>query len=213
MKAILVLLGLLAACSCGGQTARTLPGGGDGTRQDRAARLIAKAQALRERVAAGKWESARSLAVPDPRRWFEREQGDGTAWRLAPGELGLWGHWDRHFRTRGTVTGWRADSMSATATVQESNDYFRLLDRPPVANEIVYLFDARELIRGVVIRAAGSRPRGRTDEFLAWARVHAPEELDRLMPNGEIDPRGDHPQRFRALLVRWRRAAGLPSDP
>jgi hypothetical protein len=29
------------------------------------------------------------------------------------------------------------------------------------------------------------------------------------MPEGEIDPSGDHPGRFRRLLNSWRRAAGL----
>jgi hypothetical protein len=30
------------------------------------------------------------------------------------------------------------------------------------------------------------------------------------MPGGEIDPAGDHPERFRRLLNRWRQASGLP---
>lgn len=30
------------------------------------------------------------------------------------------------------------------------------------------------------------------------------------MPDGEIDPTADHPERFRTLLTEWRNAAGLP---
>ena len=31
------------------------------------------------------------------------------------------------------------------------------------------------------------------------------------MPSGRIDPTGDRPQRFRAVLEEWRRAAKLPA--
>jgi hypothetical protein len=38
-----------------------------------------------------------------------------------------------------------------------------------VTNEISYLFDEDARLRGLVIGAAGERPPGRTEEFLAWA--------------------------------------------
>jgi len=47
-------------------------------------------------------------------------------------------------------------------------------------------------------------------QFETWAREHEPAELDALMPEGRLDPSGDHPVRMRALLERWRADAGLP---
>ncbi|HUP48011.1 MAG TPA: hypothetical protein VNA04_04395 [Thermoanaerobaculia bacterium] len=105
---------------------------------------------------------------------------------------------------------WKEGSSFATAVVRESNDYFRLLERGAVTNEITYYFDEQGRIDGLLIRAAGERPPGRTAEFLAWARENDAEELAALMPDGEIDPSGDHPPRFRRLLERWRDAARLP---
>ena len=110
-----------------------------------------------------------------------------------------------------TVIEWKAGERSATARVLEINDYFRLLERGAVTNEITYFYDHEGRIDGLLIRAVGERPPGRTNEFLRWALENEPEELRELMPNGRIDPSGDHPQRFRALLERWRDDVGLPA--
>ncbi len=95
------------------------------------------------------------------------------------------------------------------AVIRETNDYFRLLERGWVTNEVAYFFDDSGRINGLLIRAVGDRPPGKTEEFLAWTRVHDPEELATLVPGGEIDPSGDHPERFRRLLNRWRQESGL----
>ncbi|HEX3110025.1 MAG TPA: hypothetical protein VHU41_13105, partial [Thermoanaerobaculia bacterium] len=50
----------------------------------------------------------------------------------------------------------------------------------------------------------------RMEEFRAWAAVHDPTELEYLMPKGKLDPTGDRPERWKALLVRWREAVRLP---
>jgi hypothetical protein len=143
----------------------------------------------------------------DARRWWERREGDGVPWR--PGVRGPWSGWDEHFHADGVVVQWKESDRAATATVRENNDYFRLLERGEMTNEVTYFFDAAGRIDGLLVRAAGERPPGKTEEFLAWAKVHAPDELTELMPRGEIDPSGDHPQRFRHLLNRWRRESGL----
>ncbi len=54
--------------------------------------------------------------------------------------------------------------------------------------------------------------KGRFEEFEAWAKEHDPEELAYLFPGGKIDPTGDRPQRFRAILERWRQAIGEPLE-
>lgn len=192
---------LLQLSGCG--AADEAPPAGEAT-------LIAQAQRFRSLVRQERYDDARAMMSADPRRWFAPRQGEGRPWEVGPG-TGPWAAWDDHFRSEGEVVAWREDGRSATAVVRETNDYFRLLERPAVTNEITYLFDDDGRIDGLVIAGVGDRPPGRTDEFLAWAREHEPDEIEALMPGGEIDPSGDHPQRFGALLNRWRDAAGL--DP
>lgn len=167
-----------------------------------------QAQEFRSLVERGEYAAAREMMAPDPRRWWEKRDGQGEPWRIGPESPGPWAAWDEHFRSEVELVEWKEDEGSATAVVRETNDYFRLLERGWVTNEITYFFDERDRIEGLLIRAAGERPPGRTDEFLAWARVHDPEELATLMPGGEIDPSGGHPERFRRLLERWRQASG-----
>ena len=174
--------------------------------------IVRKAQAFRSLLADGDYEAARAMMAPDPRRWWETREGGGAAWTVGPSS-GPWADWDRHFRSRGELVEWREEPGAATAVVRETNDYFTLLERGWVTNEVTYFFDRQGRIDGLLIRAAGERPPGRTDEFLAWARKHDPDELDALMPGGEIDPSGDHAPRFRRLLDRWREAAGLAPNP
>lgn len=165
--------------------------------------LIAKAREFRALQAAGDYAAARAMATPEPRRWWEERDGDGNPWTIGPAS-GPWADWDEEFNSRGEVVSWRGAPRSATAVVRETNDYFQLLERGPVTNEITYFFDGDGRIEGLLIRAVGDRPPGRTAEFLDWAKIHAPSELADLMPDGEIDPSGGHPERFRALLERWR---------
>lgn len=167
--------------------------------------LIEKAKRFRSLITEEKWDEARAMTAPDPRRWFAPREGEGSPWIVGP-RRGPWAEWDEEFRSTSTVIGWRADDSSATVRVREINDYFRLLERGAVTNEITYFFDSEGRIDGLLIDAVGERPPGRTDEFLQWAIENEPVELRELMPDGEIDPSGDHPRRFRALLEQWRRS-------
>jgi predicted enzyme related to lactoylglutathione lyase len=169
--------------------------------------LSTKAQRFRSLVKAGKFDVARAMMAPDPRRWWETAEGEGQPWRID--QRGPWADWDDHFRSQNQIVVWSEDDESATALVRETNDYFRLLERGWVKNVITYYFNEEGLIAGLLIDASGDRPQGRTEEFLAWAKTHDPAELEYLIPGGEIDPSGDHPRRFRNLLNRWRRSAGL----
>jgi len=171
--------------------------------------LVARAQEFRALVERGEHAAARRMMAPDARRWWEERDGDGQPWRIGPENPGPWAAWDEHFRSKREVVEWKEGSGVATAVTRETNDYFRLLERGWVTNEITYFFDDRGRIDGLLIRAVGERPPGRTDEFVAWAKAHDPGELAALMPEGEIDPSGDHPERFRRLLDRWREASRL----
>jgi hypothetical protein len=142
----------------------------------------------------------------NPRRWWETREGEGMPWNVGPQSPGPWAAWDQHFESEKEIVRWREDDHSAAFVIRESNDYFRLLERGSVLNEVTYFFDSSGKIEGLLIRGVGERPPGLTGEFREWARIHAPEELETVMPDGEIDP--SDPSRFRRLLNRWRRASG-----
>lgn len=191
----------LAACACRAEP-ETVRG------SDFPVDLLARAQQFRSLVRAQRYDEARAMMAEDPRRWFAPREGPGQPWRVGPSS-GPWSAWDEHFRSEGEVVDWRRQERSVTAVVRETNDYFRLLERGSVTNEITYFFDDEDRVAGLLIAGVGPRPAGRTEEFLAWARENEPRELDELMPGAEIDPSGDHPPRVRALLNRWRAAVGL----
>jgi hypothetical protein len=177
----------------------------------RTQQLLPRAQEFRSLIERGDFVAARAFMAENPRRWWESRDGDGQPWKIGPEANGPWSAWDAHFRSQKDLAEWREATRSVTVVVHETNDYFRLLERGWVTTEVTYFFDEAGKIEGLLIRATGDRPQGRTDEFLAWARTHDAEELGSLMPGGEIDPSADHPERFRRLLNRWREAAGLES--
>jgi hypothetical protein len=170
---------------------------------------IWRVQEFRRLVKANQTEIAQAFMASNPRRWYENREGIGEPWVIAPG-AGSWAAWDEHFHSRSDELRASGDTRQVTILVRETNDYYRLLDRGPGTTELVYFLGADGKIDGLLVRAAGVRVPGRTQEFLEWARREAPQELDYLRPNGEIDPTGDRPVRFRKLLLRWRAAAGLP---
>jgi hypothetical protein len=149
------------------------------------------------------------MLAPDARLWFENRTGEGQPLDPDPG-AGSWARWDTHFRSTSEVVEWAAQRDSATALVREFNDYYALLERGPQHYSMTYFIETGGRISGVLLRGEDPRPKGRSAEFFAWARANAPKEVDQLMPGGKIDPRGDHPQRFRDLLTRWRTEIGLP---
>jgi len=173
-----------------------------------AASKIERARQFRALVAKQDYDAARALMAEHPRRWWDAREGEGSPWKIGPDAGGPWKHWDEHFHSTPAVVRWTEGSDSATALIHESNDYYRLLERGTMTNELVYSFDGDGKIEGLVIRSVGERPQGRTAEFVAWAKKNDPREIGELMPDGEIDPRGDHAERFRRLANRWRRATG-----
>lgn len=179
-------------------------------KDDAGKRLIELAQRFRRLVREGKFDEARAMTVESPKVWFEERKGEGRPWIIGPKSNDPWAAWDKEFRSHSEEIEQRTANRSATITVRETNEYFQLLERGWVLTDVTYFFDENGKIEGRLIAAVGERPRGRTDEFLEWARTQDPEELKYLMPNGEVDPSGDRPKRFRRLLTRWREAAGLP---
>jgi hypothetical protein len=159
---------------------------------------------------AGDYETARSYMGDDPRVWWGVREGPGAQWALGGGP---WRGWDAHFHgDSARITPWRVDGDRVWADMRESNDYYRLLEREPGFWRRSYFFDGGDRITGTMIGAVDDPPppSGRDDEFEAWARANHPGELDYLEPDGKIDPTGDRPQRYRALLNTWRASVGLP---
>lgn len=168
--------------------------------------FVERVQVFRSLVRRGEYDVARAMMSPNARRWFAPREGEGQPWTIGDTAGGPWLRWDEYFGSEAEVVEWTVGERSATATLRETNDYYRLLERGPQLNQLTYHFDENGLLGGLVIGSAGERDMGLTEEFRAWARENRPEEISELMPGGEIDP--SHPERFRRLLNEWRHATG-----
>src|SRR5262249_46730588 len=162
----------------------------------------------------GDFDAARTFLAPDARIWFDmaERKGPGEPWKLGEG---TWDHWDRFFHSRTDYADWKDRGDRVTAVGHETNDYYRLLDWKPSPLAMTWWLDSSGKITGFMFHGMrGPTPdRSRLKEFEAWARKNRPKELDDLKPKGNFDPSGDHPQRWRAILIEWRRAVGLPEIP
>jgi len=170
--------------------------------------LVHRASAFWEAREAGDFDRARSMQSDDPRTWWERREGPGEPWTLGAGR---WKPWDAHFRGTSTPGPWRVDGNSVTSLVDEINDYYRLTERGSQPYHLTYYFDADGRISGELVASVPSNSSGKEKEFQAWAKANEPDEYAYLRPEGRIDPSDDRAPRTRALLERWRKAAGRPA--
>jgi imidazolonepropionase-like amidohydrolase/heat shock protein HslJ len=167
---------------------------------------IAKVQELLAARQRGDEAAAGALTAPDARIWWEAKSGPGEPWPLG----GKWSGWDAYFHSSNEYSDWREGRDSVTAAGIEMNDFYRLIERSPQKFRATWWLDASGKISGFLFEPRGAvLPGDRFDEFKAWARRENPAELEYLMPGGRIDPTGDRPQRFHALLAAWRKAARL----
>ncbi len=144
--------------------------------------------------------AAQAMMAPDARIWWEEKSGPGTPWTLR----GKWSGWDAHFHGKSDYSGWGEGRDSVTAEGVEMNDFYRLIGRSPQKFRATWWLDPAGKISGFLFEPRGALvPGDRLAEFQAWARRTNPAELEYLMPGGRIDPSGDRPQRFEALLVQW----------
>jgi outer membrane murein-binding lipoprotein Lpp len=171
-------------------------------------RLVRRVQAYHLAHTSGDLAAESAALSPDARTWYESRSGAGEP--LRPGRTGRYAHWDTFFHSRSTFSDWIVCGREVTATVHETNDFYRLLDWKPNPYQMTWWFDDRDRITGVMVRSLPGKETSRMEEFRAWAAVHDPTEIEYLMPKGKLDPTGDRPERWKALLVRWREAAGLP---
>jgi hypothetical protein len=168
---------------------------------------VRKFQAARDR---GDLAAARALLGPDPRVWFnmEEKRGRGKPWLLESDE---WDHWDHFFHRKIAYSDWKNLGDHVTAIGRETNDYYRLLEWEPRPLALTWWFDSSGKIGGFQFHSIQDAPtHSRLKEFEAWATKNRPEEIAYLMPKRRIDPSKDRPERWRAILVEWRKATGLP---
>lgn len=90
---------------------------------------VARVQAYRDAHARGDFAAEAALIASGARTWYESKSGDGEP--LTVGRSGRYAHWDQFFRSRSELTGWKVDGDAVSATVHETNDFYRLLDWEP----------------------------------------------------------------------------------
>jgi hypothetical protein len=169
-------------------------------------RAVREFQSARE---AGDREGALRLMAPEARSWFEKKEGEGDSWTLS----GPWYEWDEEFGTRYAYGPPEEGPGWVRFEAREDNGFYRLIERAPTKARITYYVDDAGRMSGTLyepIKEQG-RPPDRFGEFKAWAREKRPGELERLMPEGQIKPGREEARRWRALLMEWRREAGLPA--
>jgi hypothetical protein len=169
---------------------------------------IAKVRELMAARQKGDEAAARALMAPDPRIWFDKRSGPGEPWGL----VSRWTHWDEYFHSKNDYSHFREAGDTVTADGVEMNDFYRLIGRPPQKFRGTWWLDENGRIAGFLYAPRGSTvpQEDRLEQFKTWARREKPAELDYLMPGGRFDPTGDRPERFRAILMEWRKAEGLP---
>src|SRR6266536_1438369 len=161
-------------------------------------------------IALAVWGGALAGLAPDPRIWFDmvERKGPGERWKLDSGD---WDRWDRFFHRKIMYSDWKSQADRVTAIGRESNDYSRLLDWEPRPLALTWWFDSSGRISGFMFHAVRDAPtHSRLKEFEAWAGKNRPQEIAYLKPGGAIDPSKDRPERWLAILIEWRKAAGLP---
>jgi len=139
--------------------------------------------------------------APNARMYFEEKTGEGEPYTLSGG--GRWDHWDKYFHSKTTMSNWRSERNAVTADVTETNDFMQMLDWRAKPYTMTWSLDDQGRIEAVLVKGNPEKPVSRLAEFKAWAREHHPDELAYLMPNDRLDPTGDRPERWRAILTEW----------
>lgn len=165
-------------------------------------RAIDRVKAYRDAHTRGDIAAEAQFLAPNARIWYEQKTGGGDP--LTAGRSDRYKHWDEFFHSHSELRDWRVDGNAVTATVHETNDFYRLLDWKPVPYTMTWWLNADGLITGAMVQRGKGKATNRLDEFRAWANVYRPAELDYLMPGGKLDPTGDRAERWKAILLEWR---------
>jgi hypothetical protein len=166
--------------------------------------LVATVTKYREAKKRDDLATQRSLLAPGARMWFEKKEGEGS--KL--GEEGggdPWKDWDDFFRSESKVEETVVDGRSVRLTMSETNDWYRLVERPPSRYYMTYDLDAQGRIASVLVHGIpGEKSKDRLPEFKEWAKANRPGLLEKLMPDGKLDPALDKAKLWKASLLEWR---------
>ncbi len=172
--------------------------------------LIEKVKTYQEARKRGDDAITGAFFSEDSRIWFEKKEGQGRP-RNKDGK-GPWADWDKFFNAQSAYQDYRAEGRAVTVLAIETNDFYRLIDRPPSPVRLTYYFNAEGRVEGMLVASAkkDNAPKDRFDEFKEWAKRNRPRELEYLMPEGEIAPDLERAKRWLRILAEWRADAGLP---
>lgn len=147
----------------------------------------------------------------ESRIWFGEKKGEG---RLRSSGKGPWSDWDDFFNSETAYLSFGVDGRTVAVVMLESNDFYKLIDRPASKIRVTYEFDPDGFVTGTVVQAIRDEPIvDRLDEFRAWAAAKHPERLAYLMPDDEISPELEKAKVWKQLLLEWRGDVGLPAVP
>jgi hypothetical protein len=170
---------------------------------------IATVRSFNEATDRGDIAAARAMMAPNARVWYESPAGEGEPWTLGKGGYSAW---DEFFHTDKRMLGdYQRDGDAVWALFDETNGYYLLTERTWTRTMLTWFVNDQNQIRGLLVTEVGT-PVSTSAEFRAWARENDPAEFAAIFPDGRMDT--NEPQRVKALLLRWRAAAGLtPLDP
>lgn len=173
--------------------------------------LIEKVKAYQEARNRGNEAAVRDFFSEDSRIWFEKKEGPGRIRNRDGG--GPWADWDKFFKSQSTYQDYSVEGSAVTVLALETNDFYRLIDRPTIPVRLTYYFNTEGRAEGMLVASAkrDDDPKDRFDEFKEWAGRKRPHELKHLMPDGEIVPDLERAKLWRKLLSEWRADAGLPT--
>jgi hypothetical protein len=171
-------------------------------------RMIGRVQAYRAAHEHGDIAAERALLSKDARIWYEQRTGEGEP--LTAGRTGRYAHWDEFFHSKTDLREWSVSGNAVSATVYETNDFYQLLEWTPIPYRMTWWLDDSGRISGAMVQSGKGKATSRMQEFREWAKSNRPEELEYLMPNGRIDPTGDRPERWKAILTEWRSLSTTP---
>jgi hypothetical protein len=151
--------------------------------------------------------ACRNMVSPEMRVWYEEIKGEGEKWS----PTSAWDVWDAFFHSVITYGKFTEDSNSVTVLIQETNDFYKLIDRSTSQVQLIWWVNNDDKIEGHLVKSVrDSSNRGRFKEFIEWAKKNQTEELEYLMRGEKINPEGDRPQRWKKILIEWRTKTGLP---
>src|SRR5437763_1574825 len=126
-------------------------------------RLIRRVQTYNHARKNGDVSTESRLLASNARMWYESRTGEGEL--LTPGRSGSYAHWDALFHSRSMLSGWTVHGREVTATVHETNDFYRLLDWQPAPYQMTWWFDEQNRITGAMVRSLPGKATSRMQEF------------------------------------------------